>query len=277
MYSTFKLWPEQVNFICIKIGMSLFFSTFRNTLTGIPTSILPYVYLSQISYEKALNLQKLLVRRRFENKNSSDLLLLLQHPPTFTTGRRDIGKTMNDEAYLRKLGAEYFETLRGGQTTFHGPGQLVGYPILDLRNFKLSVRCYVAAIEHVIINTCNAYGIVASTTKNTGVWVGDDKICAIGIQVQRFITSHGFALNCNTDLNWFDHIIPCGLEDKKMTSLTNEYAKEGKKTIITVEQVIPTLCQHFGYVFGRPLKPLKDVNNESDRALMQILDEFLMI
>ncbi|CAG8501624.1 15831_t:CDS:2 [Dentiscutata erythropus] len=256
--------------------MSSFFSTFRNTLTDIPTSILPYVYLSQISYEKALNLQKFLVRHRFENKNSSDLLLLLQHPPTYTTGRRNIGKTMDEEAHLRKLGAQYFETLRGGQTTFHGPGQLVGYPILNLKNFKLSVRCYVAAIEHVIINTCAAYGIVASTTKDTGVWVGNDKICAIGIQVQRFITSHGFALNCNTDLSWFDHIIPCGLEDKKMTSLTNEYIKEEKKAIITVEQVIPTLCQHFGYVFGRSLKPLKDINNESNRVLTQIIDEFLI-
>ncbi|CAG8816759.1 7910_t:CDS:2, partial [Racocetra persica] len=128
----------------------------------------------------ALELQKLLVRRRIENKNSSDLLLLLQHPPTYTTGRRNVGKTMNEEAtYLKKLGAQYFETLRGGQTTFHGPGQLVGYPILDLRNFKLSVRCYVAAIERVIIDTCAAYGVATSTTKNTGVWAGDDKICAI--------------------------------------------------------------------------------------------------
>ncbi|CAG8770033.1 14630_t:CDS:2, partial [Cetraspora pellucida] len=230
--------------------MSLFFSTFRNTLTDVSIPLLPYVYLSQVSYAKALDLQKLLVRRRLENKNSSDLLLLLQHPPTYTTGRRNMGKTMNEEAaYLKNLGAQYFETLRGGQTTFHGPGQLVGYPILDLRNFKLSVRCYVATIERVIINTCAAYGVATSATKNTGVWAGDDKICAIGIQVQRFVTSHGFALNCNTDLNWFDHITPCGLKDKKMTSLTKEFNKQGRKTTITVEQIIPTLCQHFGYVF----------------------------
>ncbi|CAG8536576.1 11254_t:CDS:2, partial [Diversispora eburnea] len=175
--------------------------------------VVPCIYLSQISYIKALNLQRFLVQSKLDSI-SSDFLLLLQHPPTYTTGRRDLNNNDNKE------------TLRGGQTTFHGPGQLVGYPILNLRNFGLSVRNYVCAIEHVIIKTCETFNINAQTTEHTGVWIDNEKICAIGIHIQRFMTSHGFALNCNNDLSWFDHIIPCGLEDKKHTSLTKEILKQ---------------------------------------------------
>ncbi|CAJ0914933.1 15660_t:CDS:2, partial [Entrophospora sp. SA101] len=139
-----------------------------------------------------------------------------------------------------------------GKITFHGPGQLVCYPILNLNNFKLSVRSYVASIEKLIIDTCSEYKIKARTTKDTGVWVENEKICAIGIQVQRFITSHGFALNCNTDLRWFNHIIPCGIEGKSVTSITKELNKRGGETNqeISVEQVLPILFKKFNTLLG---------------------------
>jgi lipoate-protein ligase B len=113
--------------------------------------------------------------------------------------------------------------MRGGQTTFHGPGQLVAYPILDLRTHKLSPRCYVAMLEKSLIATCARYGIEAMTTENTGVWTSeDDKIAAIGVHMRRNITSHGIGLNVNTDLWWFDRIVACGLEGKRATSFVKQ-------------------------------------------------------
>ncbi|CAG8500837.1 5470_t:CDS:2 [Ambispora gerdemannii] len=296
-------------------------------LSGLAVSTyLPYIYLSQISYAKALSLQAHLVTRRLkareqlqtsssplpteENERlhdvaNTDILLLLQHSPTYTTGRRDkrstgagggssskedlINNVGIEEKRLREFGAEYFETLRGGQTTFHGPGQLIGYPILNLQNYKLSVRCYVAAIERVIIETCAMYGIKAQTTEHTGVWANGEKICAIGIQVQRYITSHGFALNCNTDLSWFDHIIPCGLIDKKMTSIAKQIAKQQQiefvnrnlnrmqqeKQEISVEIVLPVLAEKFGSVFGRSMRPLECFGDSELGGLRRAISEAL--
>ncbi|KAI9101940.1 hypothetical protein DFS34DRAFT_567297, partial [Phlyctochytrium arcticum] len=151
-----------------------------------------------------------------------DIVLLLQHPPTYTAGRRLKGSDASEGERLRKLGAGYFETLRGGQTTFHGPGQLVGYPILDLRKMGLGVRNYVCTLERFLIDTCSKYGIQAARTQDTGVWVEDRKIAALGIQVRQHITSHGFALNANVDLEWYKHIVPCGLEGKSVTSVAAE-------------------------------------------------------
>ncbi|KAI9208126.1 uncharacterized protein BJ171DRAFT_405697, partial [Polychytrium aggregatum] len=152
----------------------------------------------------------------------TNVLLLVEHPPTYTAGRRIKGTTDSEGPRLQALGAEYFETLRGGQTTFHGPGQLVGYPILNLQAHEIGVRSYVSNIENTLIQTCAKFGINATTTQDTGVWIQDRKIAAIGIHVKRHITAHGFALNCDTDLRWFDHIVPCGLPDKKITSLSQE-------------------------------------------------------
>ncbi|CAG8500998.1 1578_t:CDS:2 [Paraglomus brasilianum] len=240
--------------------------------------ILPYIYLSKIQYGQALRLQNHLVQARFKphdaikkslNRNeysTTDLLILLQHPHTYTTGRRDKGRTSKDEERLRGLGADYYETLRGGQMTFHGPGQLVGYPILDLNNYELSVRDYVAGIERTIINTCAELDIDAKVTKDTGVWVGDEKICAIGIQVRRYLTMHGFALNCNNDMRWFEHIVPCGLQNKGTTSISLV-----KNEDVTVENVIPVLCKNFGQVFDRTVKPLVTVR-DSFRYLVELLE-----
>ncbi|RKP33320.1 hypothetical protein BJ085DRAFT_6404, partial [Dimargaris cristalligena] len=150
-----------------------------------------------------------------------NLLLLLQHPPTYTLGRRDLNADpMEERRRLEELGATLYQTKRGGQITFHGPGQLVGYPIIHLRDIHLGVRDYVCAIEKTIIGACSQFGVKAHSSEDTGVWVGNNKIAAIGIHVQRYITSHGFALNCSTDLDWFNHIIPCGLVGKGVTSIT---------------------------------------------------------
>ncbi|KAK4515149.1 valine--tRNA ligase [Mucor velutinosus] len=188
-----------------------------------------------VKYDAALELQSYLVSRRhkitqntLETSEPADMICLLEHPPTFTAGRRIRGKTeQEEEERLKKLGADYYETMRGGQITFHGPGQLIAYPILDVRDYQLNVRCYVSRLEKTIIDCCAKYDIQANTTENTGVWVGQDKkIAALGVHLQRYVSSHGLALNCNVDLNWFDQIVPCGLSDKGVTSITKETGQQ---------------------------------------------------
>ncbi|EPB83659.1 lipoyl(octanoyl) transferase [Mucor circinelloides 1006PhL] len=188
-----------------------------------------------VKYDAALELQSYLVSRRhkitqntLETSEPADMICFLQHPPTFTAGRRIRGKTeQEEEERLKKLGADYYETMRGGQITFHGPGQLIAYPILDVRDYQLNVRCYVSRLEKTIIDCCAKYDIQANTTENTGVWVGQDKkIAALGVHLQRYVSSHGLALNCNVDLSWFDQIVPCGLSDKGVTSITKETGKQ---------------------------------------------------
>ncbi|KAL0143760.1 lipoyltransferase 2, mitochondrial-like protein [Mucor lusitanicus] len=188
-----------------------------------------------VKYDAALELQSYLVSRRhkitqntLETSEPADMICFLEHPPTFTAGRRIRGKTeQEEEERLKKLGADYYETMRGGQITFHGPGQLIAYPILDVRDYQLNVRCYVSRLEKTIIDCCAKYDIQANTTENTGVWVGQDKkIAALGVHLQRYVSSHGLALNCNVDLNWFDQIVPCGLSDKGVTSITKETGKQ---------------------------------------------------
>eukprot|EP00037_Helgoeca_nana_P019182 m.186139 g.186139 ORF g.186139 m.186139 type:complete len:225 (+) comp24756_c0_seq3:183-857(+) len=134
-----------------------------------------------------------------------DVLLLCEHPPVYTTGRR-MQPDPQEQRLLENLGAEYLHCQRGGQTTFHGPGQLVGYPIVDLRALGGGTRCFVHALEETMIRTCAEFGVSATRSEHTGVWVGSNKIGAIGIQVSRGMTWHGFALNCATDLSWFGHI-----------------------------------------------------------------------
>ncbi|KAH6588939.1 hypothetical protein BASA50_010360 [Batrachochytrium salamandrivorans] len=201
-----------------------------------------------------------------------DVLLLMEHPPTFTAGRRIKGTDLTEGTRLRQLGADYFETLRGGQTTFHGPGQLIGYPIIDLRKFDLGVRCYVDRLEKTLMSTCERYHINARTTKDTGVWVDDRKIAALGIHVSHHISMHGFALNCNTDLSWFDHIVPCGLVDKKATSITNEILLSSREgSVVTAETAMPVVVESFGKLFGASMRPLREVSHEIDLQIDSLL------
>lgn len=173
-----------------------------------------------------------------------DTLLLCEHNPVYTIGIRTKDYPLAEEERLKHLGAEFCRTDRGGLITFHGPGQLVAYPILNLGNYKKSVRWYVCQLERCIIQLCSAYGIKGETSPHTGVWVGNSKVAAIGIHSKRYITSHGLALNCNTDLNWFNHVVPCGIVGKGVTSLTKELGRE-----VTIEDALPVFVKCFGDQF----------------------------
>lgn len=185
-----------------------------------------------VPYAKAEVLQQDLVRKFLAHKASPatvpapvPTIITAQFSPVYTCGRREVGTvSAEQQTYLKEHGnAEFYEALRGGQTTFHGPGQLVAYPIIDLKTHNLSPRNYVCLLEKTLIKTCARYGINAMTTENPGVWTTpDDKISALGVHLRRNITSHGIGLNINTDLKWFSRIVACGLEGKRTTSFENE-------------------------------------------------------
>lgn len=176
-----------------------------------------------------------------------DLLLLLQHPHVYTLGRR--GKqsdVLASSDMLKCLNAETHIADRGGETTYHGPGQLVGYPIVNLRRWGGGVRDYVETLERTLVVALSEYGIHAHTEgKPTGVWVDDAKIAAIGVRVSRHVTMHGFALNVSPDLSYFDHIVPCGMPGAQVTSMARELRRE-----VDVSDVLPVLARAFGRKFG---------------------------
>lgn len=207
--------------------------------------IVDVLNIGKLNYGRSIVLQQTISKRILKGDTKyKNILILTEHDPVYTVGLRTKNFTIEEEQKLRKLGAEFHKTNRGGLITFHGPGQLVAYPIINLKNFKPSVRWYVCNIEKTIINLCTKYGINAKTTEDTGVWVEDRKICAIGIHASRYITSHGLALNCNTNLQWFKHIVPCGLEGKSVTSLSKEL---GMETVIN--DVVPSFISSFQNTF----------------------------
>ena len=204
------------------------------------------VSLGMLDYQAAYDLQRRLHALVVANE-LPDLLLLLEHPHVYTLGRRGQQSHIlaSDEA-LTQLGVETHFTDRGGETTYHGPGQLVGYPIVNLRRWGGGVRKYVETLEQVLIGTLSEFGITAhSEGKPTGVWVEDAKIAAIGVRVSRSVTMHGFALNVCPDLSFFDHIVPCGMPGARVTSMAQELGQE-----IAVSDVIPVIAQAFGGEFG---------------------------
>ena len=178
--------------------------------------------LGVISYADGLELQTQLVEQR-KRGEISDQLLLLEHPPVITLGvktRNDRSHVVATDETLTAEGVEVFETGRGGDVTYHGPGQLVGYPILDLKPDRCDVHRYVRDLEEVMIQAAASFGVTARRIDGlTGVWVGEEKLAAIGVRIARWITSHGFAFNVNTTLQHFDFIVPCGISDKGVTSL----------------------------------------------------------
>ena len=202
-----------------------------------------------IGYQEALELQRELVEERRANR-IRDLLLLLQHPPVITLGVRSETARANVVATserLAELGIDVHETGRGGDVTYHGPGQIVGYPILDLRPDRCDVHKYVRDLEEVMIRTCADYGIAASRIAGlTGTWVGAEKIGAIGIRISRWITSHGFAFNVRTDLDHFKLIVPCGISDRGVTSLERLTGRT-----IALDAVEDALIRRFSEVFER--------------------------
>lgn len=187
--------------------------------------------VGKTGYDTGLKLQNYVLDLMRQNiKSSSNLtldgvLILTEHPPVYTVGIRSKDYDKNYGKTLQRLGADYYETNRGGLITFHGPGQLVAYPILNLEKFRPSVRWYVSQLEDAIISTCKHFKLDGYRSPYTGVWVNDKKICAMGIHVSQHLTSHGLALNCNTDLKWFQHIVPCGIVGKGVTSLSVECKK----------------------------------------------------
>lgn len=199
--------------------------------------------LGRIEYGRAFDLQRQLIDQR-KQALIPDQLLLLEHPHTITLGRN--GKPehlLANEDVLRRTGIAFHQTDRGGDITYHGPGQIVGYPIVDLREWKRDVSAYVRAVEQVLIDTLADFDIRAGRIAGlTGVWVGDRKIAAIGVHISRWITSHGFALNVNTDLAYFQYIVPCGLS-KPVTSMAELGVRAG------FAEVSKCLAGHFGRVF----------------------------
>jgi lipoyl(octanoyl) transferase len=199
--------------------------------------------LGRIGYGAALELQQRLVAERKQGA-ISDQLLLLEHDHVVTLGRNGrIENLLASDEALERAGISFYPTDRGGDVTYHGPGQLVGYPILDLRDWKRDVGAYVRGVEQAIIDALADFGISAGRIpKLTGVWVDGRKIAAIGVHISRWVTSHGFALNVSTDLSYFQYIVPCGLT-KPVTSM----AQLGVNA--TLEATGERLASHLGRIF----------------------------
>jgi lipoyl(octanoyl) transferase len=202
-----------------------------------------------VPYSEALTLQRALVEER-RARAVPDLLLLLQHPPVITVGVSGDGGRSNVVAsaeHLASLGINIHETGRGGDVTYHGPGQVVGYPILDLRPDRCDVHRYVRDIEDVMIRTCFDHSVQAARIQGlTGAWVGTHKIGAIGVRISRWITSHGFSFNVAANLDHFSLIVPCGISDGGVTSLERALGRP-----VPIEKVEASLVTHFCDIFER--------------------------
>jgi lipoyl(octanoyl) transferase len=197
-------------------------SAAARTASDLPARPLEIRRLAGLPYGEGLVLQRALVEARRAGQ-SEDLLLLVEHPHVLTLGvRGDGGRShiLATAERLKSLGVDVYESGRGGDVTYHGPGQVVGYPILDLAPDRCDVHRYVRELEEVLIRVAKDFGVTASRVcGRTGVWVGDGKLAAIGVRLSRWVTSHGFAFNVTTDLDYFDLIVPCGIADAGVTSL----------------------------------------------------------
>ncbi len=205
--------------------------------------------LGLVPYADALAMQRALVEDRRAG-TVDDLLLLVEHPHVLTLGVRGDGGRAHILATAEALaarGIDVHETGRGGDITYHGPGQIVGYPIIDLRPDRCDVHRYVRDLEEVLIRTAAGYGVVAERVEGlTGVWVGREKVAAIGVRIGRWITSHGFALNVTTDLDYFNLIVPCGIADRGVTSLARLLGRH-----VDRREVEDRIVAHFRDVFAR--------------------------
>lgn len=215
-----------------------------------------------IDYATASRLQQSLVAMRKDNR-IRDTLLLLEHTPVITLGRNAKEKNIvAPREFLESKGVELFETDRGGDVTFHGPGQLVAYPIFDLRALtpKLGAVEYVRKLEEVLVRTCAQFQIPTQRISGlTGVWTRtkpESKIAAIGVHISRAVTSHGFALNVSTDLDYFKLIVPCGIADKPVTSIEHETGKQ-----VVMDDVMPAVTRSFGEVFNQQILWLESLDD----------------
>ncbi len=229
-----------------------------------------YEDLGTIAYKTAWDYQENLMEKNLEVKknnrqneinpqenyahaNTHSYLLFCEHPHVYTLGKSGhMENLLVNSEYLKEKGIEFFKTNRGGDITYHGPKQIVGYPILDLELLKPDIVWYMRSLEEVIIKTLGEYGIHAGRSEGeTGVWLDAEiphkarKICAMGVKTSRWITMHGFALNVNTDLSFFDLIIPCGIQNKQVTSIQKELNRE-----ISLEEVKQKLLINFNAIFN---------------------------
>lgn len=225
--------------------------------------IVRFADLGTWSYQRAWDFQEALFTEVVEQKSANrklpeaeqiatrDTLLFVEHPHVYTMGKSgDLGNLLADDERLKAINAEFFRTNRGGDITYHGPGQLVGYPILDLDEYFTDIHLYLRTLEEVIIATLAEYGIQGDRSPGeTGVWldVGSPfarKICAMGVRASRWVTMHGWAFNLNTDLRYFEYIIPCGIKDKAVTSLQRELGRR-----VDEAEVKALVASHFARLF----------------------------
>lgn len=220
---------------------------------------LNYIDWGLIDYKEAWDKQELIFSKKVYDKinNPSKAIdqdfILCEHPHVYTLGQHgEINNLLINDEFLNKINATYYKTNRGGDITYHGFGQIVGYPILDIEALGLSLKTYIWTIEEMVIKTMSEYGIVCQRMDGaTGVWIDSTektarKICAIGVKASRYITMHGFALNVNTDLNYFNHINPCGFMDKGVSSMKKEIGKE-----VDMEEVREKLYKHFAELINK--------------------------
>lgn len=216
-------------------------------MLDVATHQIALVDLGRIGYEAAFELQRELVERR-KRGEIPDQLLIVEHPHVITMGRNAHAENLlASPEVLDRAGIELHSTDRGGDVTYHGPGQIVGYPIVDLREWKRDVVAYLRALEQVLIDALKDFGIRAGRKQGaTGAWVGDAKIAAIGVHISRWVASHGFALNVDTDLNYFKYIVPCGLMQPvtSMRALGSDASRQ---------EVVAAIAAAFARVFGREI------------------------
>lgn len=227
-------------------------------------------YKSAWEYQEKLLQENLQVKKSVQSKDekhslsetTNHYLLFVEHPPVYTMGKSgNISNVLINESERSAQGIQFYQTNRGGDITFHGPDQIVGYPILDLEKFYTDIGRYLRELEEVIILTLKDYGIKAGRSAGeTGVWIDasvkgrERKICAMGVRCSRWITMHGFALNVNTDLSYFNHIIPCGIQNKKVTSMKEELGKD-----LDMAEVKEVIKKNFEKVFVVEVKDQKSL------------------
>jgi lipoyl(octanoyl) transferase len=226
------------------------------------------VRLGRMGYEEALEYQREVARQRISGAIPEDVLLLVEHPPVVTLGRSSKEKNLiSSPAFLASKGVELFEVERGGDVTFHGPGQLVGYPIIDLKRHKQDLHWYLRSVEEALIRTLGEYGIPGERSAGyTGVWTNGRKIASIGVHARDWVTWHGFALNVTTDLSYFDFIVPCGIAGVEMTSI----AKERPELHVALAATGDVAASKFGEVFDLPCA---DVSSSDLRRLATVTVE----
>ena len=224
---------------------------------------LKYCDLGFIDYEEAWLLQKIIFDKRIKGE-IEDVLLLLEHPNTYTLGK--VAKRehlIGNEEYLKENNFSVYDIDRGGDITYHGPGQIVGYPIINLDEWKRDTHLYLRSLEETIMQVCAGYGLKTERNeKYTGVWIEERKIAAIGIKVSRWVTMHGFAFNINTDLSFFNGIIPCGIKDKDVTSLQREFSRK-----FEIPEVKENILKQFAGIFR-----YDNITRIEKTRLLQLID-----